>query len=566
MRGLWIALRTRARLFWRRAQAERGRGTFRFIGILTVGLCILAIVFGCSFGGSAFLRMRGTLELVRPMLGSVLLGVMLGLLLSCLGHTANSFFTSHDLWFWNSTPVPPLTRFLDRLVGAAAASVPATLGIGGVAVMGLLMGAGHGLAPILRGVVVLILLPLLPLCCGVIFAHVGGVLLPAGRIRRISLFLVGLATCFFLVWLRSSRLEQFVTEEGAARFLASVKGIEDVGPSWLPTNLGAAFITDGHWFSFALFLTQVGGVFVIAYVMHRLCFQRARDLAEDESPTGLKPGSWQGSIIANYARLASGDTRYLVRKDLLAFIRDPSQWSQLMLLVGIAIIYLINCQALLIGFEQFTGIREVVLPAVHVGIVCFISAGLAARFAFVQVSLEGPAVWVLESAPVSPREILWGKFLVAYPLVGFFPLVTGLLGNLVLEFSGWVMIGSLVTIAIFGFAFTMIGIGRGAVSPLFDAVSVSEMAMAPGALSTMVVGIALCGAGAFATLLGAAFLYYKHLWPGGFLAVMTAAPVMTALLFLSWRAFEQGEAAFLDRRENGYSLRVASLKEEPFQG
>jgi ABC-2 type transport system permease protein len=562
MKNFRLVFGTRFKLFWRRAQAEQRRGLLRFIGLVAIVIFILFLVFASTYGCGYYLRIQGTPELVRPMLGSMLFAILMGLLLSCLGHTAVSFFTAHDLWFWNSTPIGPGVRFLDRMVGAAAASVPATLVLGGVAVIGLLMGAGCGLTALLRGCAILLLIPIFPLSVGVIFSHLGGIMLPAGRIRRLSIFLVGLVTCLLLVWLRSSRLEQFLTEEGAARFLASVKGIENIGPVWLPSNLAAAFVVDKDWSLLGAFMLQICTLAASAYLIHRLTFLRARDLADDESPTGLKRGSWQEKMIAAYASFAQRDTRYLVRKDLLAFIRDPSQWSQLMLLVGIAIIYLINCQALLTGFERFEWIRNVILPAVHVGIVCFISAGLSARFAFVQVSLEGPAVWVLESSPLSPRDILIGKVLVAYPLVGLFPLLIGVLGSFVFGFSLPVMIVCFLFIGWFGLAFTVIGVGKGAVSPLFDAVSVSEMAMAPGAMSTMILGICLCAAGSLSVMFGGGILRYFHLWPGGLFAALAALPLFTALTFLAWQAFVQGENAFLDRRYTGYSLRLMAKDQE----
>lgn len=562
MEALNIILKTRWVMFVRRMKAEQERGALRAFGIVCAGLGILAIVFSSGFAGAYYLRIQDTLELMRPMMGSVFLTILMGLLLSCLGHTANSFFTAQDLWLWNSTPVPPVMRFFDRMVGAAAASIPATLGIGGVAVFGLLLGAGEGVLTLCRGVFVLCLLPILPLSAGVLFSHLGGVLLPAGRIRRISIFLVGLVTCLLLIWVRSARLERYLTEEGAAQFLTSVKGIENVGPFWLPTNLGAAFVMQSDWEAFSFMLSQAGLILVIAFLVHRLSFNRARDLADDESPKGLARHSLRERAIAAYARLAGPNAEYIARKDLLAFVRDPSQWSQLMLLVGIAVLYLINCQALLTGFERFTGIRNVVLPSVHVGIVCFISAGLAARFAFVQVSLEGAAVWLMESAPISPRKILMTKILVAYPLVGFFPLAIGLIGSFVFEFSMFTIVVTFVYIFIFGLAFTIIGVSKGAVTPLFDAVSVSEMAMAPGALSTMVLCIVLCGAGSLSLLLGAGFSYYSSAGLGVIAIVLCALPSFTFLLFFSYRSFLRGEDAFYERRKSGYTLRIVSKDEK----
>lgn len=549
-RALAAGLSTRLRLRLRKAKAERDKGAARLLGLIAIGLCIAVCVLGTAFGGGWYLAYKGAGELVRSGLSALYLGVFSALVLSSLGHAANAFFTAQDLWLWASAPAPFWARFFDRASETALAALPATSLLGALALVGLLTGYGAGLIATGRALLALALVALMPLSLGIGLAHVGGALLPAGRLRRLALLAVAVLVMLGLVVLRSARLEQLVTEEGARRFFEQARGVDTIGPGWLPSSLAAEFVIDGGFQELLWLATSSFSLLALALLSHRALYTRARDLADDEAPTGLRPGSLQERLLRAMTRVAAPDLRPSLEKDLLSFARDPSQWSQLVLLLGLAVLYLVNANALLLGFEQFPGVGNVVLAAVHVGLATFISAGLAARFAFTQLSLEGPAVWIVESSPLDARRLLRAKLYAALPVVFVFPSLIGAVGGVVLglSFPSWLLTTSLIATQCF--FLSAYGVGRGSEAPTFDAASVSELAMGPGALSTMAIAISLCAIASFSALLSGAALYrFDGVW-----ALLALAPPLFPLglaALAAKRALARGAVAFEHRREDG---------------
>ncbi|MFZ9889005.1 MAG: putative ABC transporter permease subunit [Myxococcota bacterium] len=551
-RALVAGLKTKARLWQRRAARERERGVPRLLGILALIFATAMAVYFAAATAGYWLRLRAATEFVQPALSVVYLGVFGALLLSCLGHCASAFFTAQDLWFWNASAAPRWARFTDRVVEAGAGALPATLALGGIALVGFLRGADMPLA-LMRSLLALFLVAQLPLGLSVCAAHIGGAVLPAGRLRRWSLVVVGVVVTVFLGAFRRARLERLVTEEGAAQFLAQQQSFTEVGPRWLPSNLAARFAVEGRITPLLELCGLVVLAYTLAYLAHKALYLRARDLADDESPTGLRAGSWAEKAQRRFAAIAPRPLRPLLAKDLLVFVRDPAQWSQLVLLLGIAVIYLVNLEALRLGFEPFPWAKDVFLGGMHVGLATFIAAGLAARFAFPQMGLEGPAVWFLEASPLEPREVLQAKTIASLPVVCAFPTIVAAIGGGVLGLSPFLWVLTTVTVASVSAALAALGTGRGSVIPIFDAVSVSELAMGPGALSTMVLAVGVAGTASLFSMLGGALLRFGGPVVGPAGAVCCALLPSALAMWLARRALTAGSDALCRRREEGPS-------------
>src|SRR5688500_12796659 len=104
-------MRVRRALLGRRLAAELAQGATRALAIGGIGLGVAGAIFCLGMGLGFFVVWRGAPELVRTMASGVLLGLSAALVLSSLGHAAQSFFSAKDLWLWDSTPVPPWARF-----------------------------------------------------------------------------------------------------------------------------------------------------------------------------------------------------------------------------------------------------------------------------------------------------------------------------------------------------------------------------------------------------------------------------------------------------------------------
>jgi ABC-2 type transport system permease protein len=105
--------------------------------------------------------------------------------------------------------------------------------------------------------------------------------------------------------------------------------------------------------------------------------------------------------------------RAVCSKEYKLFTRDMTQAVQLILLLGLCLIYLYNFQILSsspqadetldLWWKAFLVIAKLVMGAFVVTAVC-------ARFVFPSVSLEGRAFWILQTSPNSLESLLRVKF------------------------------------------------------------------------------------------------------------------------------------------------------------
>lgn len=434
MQAILAGQSVRFRLLRRRLAGEAARDRGRAFGLLALGVGFGLVIFFAGFGGGYFVRWKEYPELLLSGTSYGLWGLAAALVLSSLGHAAQSFFQSKDLWMWDSAPTGAFARFADRTTETTVAAVPATLAMGSLGLMGFALGGGLGVGGAVRAFMAAALMVPLPVCIGVVAAHGFGAILPAGRLRRLSLLFLGAALTAVLVWFRRARVERLLTEQGANELLSAAKQTEALGPAFLPPNQLADFVVAGHIGGLIVGLATVVAFVLVAFASHGLLYDRARKLAVDESPTGVLRGSLPDRLLGAVTLLAPKDVRPLLRKDLLAFVRDPAQWGQVFLLGGVGVLYIVNASALGDGLVLVSPpLRGMVLVAAHTGIIGFIAGGLAARFAFPQVGLEGPAVWILDSAPLRPQRLLFSKWLASFPIVVCFPVVLAVVGGVLLD-------------------------------------------------------------------------------------------------------------------------------------
>src|SRR4029077_21282006 len=98
-------------------------------------------------------------------------------------------------------------------------------------------------------------------------------------------------------------------------------------------------------------------------------------------------------------------------KDLKIFLRDVTQWSQLLLLLALVVLYLYNFSVLDIQRNPYmSGFIKNVYAFVTLGMAGFVMATVAVRFVFPAVSAEGDAFWIIRTAPISLHDFMWSKF------------------------------------------------------------------------------------------------------------------------------------------------------------
>jgi ABC-2 type transport system permease protein len=182
--------------------------------------------------------------------------------------------------------------------------------------------------------------------------------------------------------------------------------------------------------------------------------------------------------------------RHLLVKDVKLFLRDVSQWSQLLLLVALVLVYLYNFRVLdLDNIPYMSGMVKNVYAFVNLAMAGLVMATVCARFVFPAVSAEGAAFWIIRSAPIPLRAFLWSKFWTG--LLPVFILTEGL----TVAANGFLGIDPLLRIvsavAVFFMAIALVGLatGLGARYPRFNADNPSQVAGSFGGVAFMIMAV-----------------------------------------------------------------------------
>jgi ABC-2 type transport system permease protein len=185
--------------------------------------------------------------------------------------------------------------------------------------------------------------------------------------------------------------------------------------------------------------------------------------------------------------------RELVLKEIRLFFRDTTQWSQLILLGVLVLVYVFNIKFLPLRGDGMTFFLMNVVPFLNLVLAGFVLASVAARFIFPGVSLEGRTFWLLRSSPMSMRELLWSKFWVGtLPLLVLALAIVGVT-DVLLQVTPFMMIVSIFTITFMTLAVAGLALGFGTVFPQFDTENAAQIPTSFGGLIFMMSSIALIG-------------------------------------------------------------------------
>jgi ABC-2 type transport system permease protein len=242
--------------------------------------------------------------------------------------------------------------------------------------------------------------------------------------------------------------------------------------------------------------------------------------------------------------------RALLVKDLKVFLRDTTQWSQLLLLVALALVYVYNFRVL--DLDRLPYMSRIVKNAyafVNLAMAAFVTAAVAVRFVFPAVSAEGPAFWIVRTSPVKLSSFLWSK------------LWTGLVPILVLAEALTIASNRLLgvdpvlrVLGAFGIAFmtlALVGLacGMGAEHPRFTAENPTQVAGSYGGVAFMVLAV-LYVLTTVALLAWPASLYLWHEYRGlpispqrwaAFAGALGAVVLLSVSTF--WSAMRRGVRA-----------------------
>ena len=480
-----------------------GEGSeLRVVVLGLIGFIFWGILFGLIYRMLLYFRAAAGIGdiLALKLLGIILLAFLSVLLLSNIITALTSFFLARDLELFAAAPVDGVRMYFARLLE--------TMGHSSWMVVLVLVPVFSAYAVVYDGGLMYLLVAIPTLLSYLVLPSVIGAALtlvlvnvfPARRARDLLALLALFGAAGLIVLLRLVRPEQLARPEGFRDLVDFVAALETPQSMWLPSEWAAESLMAalgvgsgaGDYFPLALLASTAAAFLVLgAYLHHRLYsegFSRAQEGAEQLST------ATQRVRLENSLKALPITARSLVAKDIRAFFRDTTQWSQLILLGVLVIIYIYNVKVLPLFSGEEVGFFLInVISFLNLGLAGFVLAAIAARFLFPAISLEGRTLWLLKSSPMDLRALLWSKY-----WVGVIPLLVLALAltagtNVILRVGTFMMILSLVTITVMTFAIGSLALGFGAMFPRFETENAAEISTGFGGLLFMMSAIVYLG-------------------------------------------------------------------------
>jgi ABC-2 type transport system permease protein len=494
--NLWTVLTPKWRSILARLRQER-RSVAKFLLLALSGAGFWTAVFGIAYRVLKYVQQvqdLGTL-LAGKMLAVILLAFLSILLLSNVITALSTFFLAKDLDLLVGSPISWPRLYLSKLLETMVHSswMVGLLALPILTAYGIVFSGG----PLFPFVALAAMTPylLMPAVVGTIFTVLLVNVFPARRTREL-LGLVGIGGVAVLVlMLRFIRPEQLARPEGFRNFVDYLTALKAPTGPWLPSEWAADMLMNwltrvsDPWPVAKLWLAGAVVLAVGAAVHWRLFYlgySKAQEGAERKVRRALR-----GPVEEALAWLPPQKREFLF-KDARLFFRDNTQWSQLILLVVLLMIYIFNIKSLPIhSGERIPFALVTVISFLNLGLAGFVLAAVAARFIFPGISLEGRQMWLLRSSPLDPRAMLWSKYWMgAVPLLLLAVGIT-VLTNSLLRVSPFMMAVSLVTIVLYTLAASALALTFGVFYPQFGTENAAQIPTSFGGIVFMMSSLCL---------------------------------------------------------------------------
>lgn len=455
-----------------------------------------------------------------------------------------TLYLSHDLGFLNASPLSPvaifMARFFQTLVNSSWMVV--VFGFPILIAYGEVLGARAAYYLLLP----LIFFPFLVIPAG-FGIPVTALLMryfPARRIHQILTFVGIVFLCGIIMFIRLMSPEKYlgmeVEDDVIIQFVERLKIPEfDFLPSTWAAR-GVLFGVQGnHWV-----MAGYGGLLVLgASVMALFAVGLAWKVyyrgwaGVNTSSTGTAEEGWFYRTLRSAIRPVPVPQRALFLKDVKLFWRDTSQWSQLFILGALVVVYIYNVRNLPLPTVYLKNLISIV----NIGLAGVVMAAVASRFVFSTTSIEGRYFWTIYSSPMDMNKFLWEKFfLYLLPLLLLAEALV-VISNLFLAVDGYIMAVSIISIFCITLGLAGMGVGLGAIYPLFRFEHVAEIAVSVGGILYMILSLSFVGV---VILFGAwpvhvhfrkKFLYSDVGGPEVYLCYLAIAAITLAAVFFPMR-------------------------------
>ena len=474
----------------------------RLLTILVCSVLIWGLLFAVSWAGFYELKVRWNVGLdVRAMelvLGVLFLTLSVMLTFSTGIIIYSGLFASAESQFLMALPIPDDHVFAYKLQGSIAFSSWAFVLLGSPILIayGLEMGDG---APWYYYLV----MPLFFLGFVLIPGSIGAVaclllvnIMPRHR-RQVFVGLIVLFVVALVAWSYSWYRQAAQTSFSRTWFENLLGELSILSGTWVPFQWaarGLRLAALGRPVDMLLWLSLIWGNGLMAYVatlwLGRHLYRRGLNrLASGGTLRRRYGGAWMDGLVTRLLFFLDGQTRLLIVKDFRTFRRDPAQWAQIVIFLGLAAMYFSYArrfyeQDLGRSFKNFISLLTLLAGAL-------LMCAYTGRFIFPMLSLEGRKFWILGLLPLDRARLVWGKF--AFSAAGclFAGEFLAIFSNLMLFMPPTMVLLHALTIGVLALGLSGLSVGLGACLPNFRETDPSKIAMGFGGMLNVIAGLLL---------------------------------------------------------------------------
>lgn len=461
----------------------RWRHYFPFAALLSLGIGLLLFeyvgfnkVFHYMYGlkDLPFFFVQALLE---RLFGLVFLISYSMIFMSSMINGLSTFYLSSSLPFLHTLPIRRSQILTVRFIENWITSCYLVL----VFLFVFLLSYAHsfhlGWQQTLVSILVMILFTLSPVALGSAMVTLLIRFFPVRRIHQVVTLMAGTFLGAMVIAVRMMKPERLLYPASTDDFQKLLEDLTIPTLHHLPSTWASHAVIYGDFRSvFWLGLLAVAFLLFMSVILKSF-YLKAFIFSQESRSVRMKRGAHKVSARS------SGRVGALIRKDFTLFLRDATQWSQLLLLGALIVVYLINIKNLAI---QLPMVRWVV-SFINLGLAGFVLSALSVRFLFPSVSIEGRVFWMVKTMPVSTRLLLWCKYLIFFPPFVLFTELLVYFSNRILEVPLFFMQLSLINIFAVSFALTGLAIGIGALLPNFKSDNPAEIAVGPGGVLYMLI-------------------------------------------------------------------------------
>lgn len=454
-------------------------------------------VFGAYYTFFKVFSYLVTVEVIGPVLldrviEMALFVFFIMLLFSNIITSFSTFYNSRELDFLFSLPVQPtsiyLAKFFENCIYASWATLVVAWPL--IIAYGVTSNAPIAYYPVsVLSVLIYLIIPAAVASSLIAFMLRIFPKLGAREVIIVSIVLIMGLTYSYIRINNPGLLKIFETENEQALLqfaaqLAAVGGIY-VPSTWL-SNILKGFTTNHTLliFNFSLLLFASISMILLAFFVAKTCYVRAwLSTGEHGSKTRKRKS------LLHYPHRQMTKTVFL--KDLLLFVREPTQWVQLSVFLILLVVYVMSLRRTPIYFV-FPLWRTIVAFA-NFAYISFVLATLGVRFIFPSMSLERAGIWIIGSSPMSFRKIVMIKYIfnliTAVLIIEFLIIFANLFINidrrlyLIMPAIGFFVAAALVSI----------NLGLGSRFPQFNEDNPSRIAAGSGGIISALISIAYVG-------------------------------------------------------------------------